>query len=76
MILRIIFFGNVYNFLDVKEVLVKVNEEKLGDRFVGIIVNLIVERVVVKVVFLEFIIGDLRNNLVVDYDKDEVIRVI
>lgn len=76
MILRTTLFGNVYNFKDVKEVLAKANEEKSGDRLAGIIASSTEERVAAKVVLAELTIGDLRNNPVVDYDKDEITRVI
>lgn len=76
MILRTTLFGNVYNFKDVKEVLAKANEEKSGDRLAEIIANSTEERVAAKVVLAELTIGDLRNNPVVDYDKDEITRVI
>jgi len=76
MILRTTLFGNVYNFSDVKEVLAKANEEKSGDRLAGIIARSTEERVAAKVVLSELTIGDLRNNPVVDYDTDEVTRVI
>ncbi|BCZ47447.1 ethanolamine transporter [Clostridium gelidum] len=76
MILRTTLFGNVYNFSDVKEVLAKANEEKSGDRLAGIIASSTEERVAAKVVLSELTVGDLRNNPVVDYDTDEVTRVI
>lgn len=76
MILKTTLFGNVYNFSDVKEVLAKANEEKSGDRLAGIIASSTEERVAAKVVLSELTIGDLRNNPVVDYDTDEVTRVI
>ena len=76
MILRTTLFGNVYNFSDVKEVLAKANEEKSGDRLAVIIASSTEERVAAKVVLSELTIGDLRNNPVVDYDTDEVTRVI
>ena len=76
MILRTTLFGNVYNFKDVKEVLAKANEEKSGDRLAGIIASSTEERVAAKVVLSELTIGDLRNNPVVDYETDEVTRVI
>ena len=76
MILRTTLFGNIYNFSDVKEVLAKANEEKSGDRLAGIIANSTEERVAAKVVLSELTIGDLRNNPVVDYEEDEVTRVI
>ena len=76
MILRTTLFGNVYNFKDVKEVLAKANEEKSGDRLARVIAGSTEERVAAKVVLSELTIGDLRNNPVVDYDKDEITRVI
>lgn len=76
MILKTALFGNIYNFKDVKEVLAKANEEKSGDRLAGIIANSTEERVAAKIVLSELTIGDLRNNPVVDYDKDEITRVI
>lgn len=76
MILRTTLFGNVYNFKDVKEVLAKANEEKSGDRLAGVIAGSTEERVAAKVVLSELTIGDLRNNPVVDYDTDEITRVI
>ena len=76
MILRTTLFGNGYNFADVKEVLAKANEEKSGDRLAGVIASSTEERVAAKVVLSELTIGDLRNNPVVDYDTDEVTRVI
>jgi ethanolamine ammonia-lyase large subunit len=76
MILRTTIFGKVYNFKDVKEVLAKANEEKSGDRLAGIIASSTEERVAAKVVLSELTIGDLRNNPVVDYDIDEITRVI
>lgn len=76
MILKTTLFGNVYNFSDVKEVLAKANEEKSGDRLAGIIASSTEERVAAKIVLSELTIGDLRNNPVVDYDIDEVTRVI
>jgi ethanolamine ammonia-lyase large subunit len=76
MILKTALFGKVYNFKDVKEVLAKANEEKSGDRLAGIIANSTEERVAAKIVLSELTIGDLRNNPVVDYEKDEITRVI
>ncbi len=76
MILKTTLLGNVYNFSDVKEVLAKANEEKSGDRLAKIIASSTRERVAAKVVLSELTISDLRNNPVVDYDKDEVTRVI
>ncbi|MBC2478054.1 ethanolamine ammonia-lyase subunit EutB [Clostridium beijerinckii] len=49
---------------------------RTGDRLAGIIAESTAERVAAKVVLSELTIGDLRNNPVVDYDIDEVTRVI
>lgn len=76
MILKTALFGKVYNFKDVKEVLAKANEEKSGDRLAGIIASSTEERVAAKIILSELTIGDLRNNPVIDYEKDEVTRVI
>lgn len=76
MILSVELFDYVYNFFFLKEVMVKVNEKKFGDIFVGIVVSLLKERVVVKVVLLKIILKDLKENLVVFYEEDEVIRII
>jgi ethanolamine ammonia-lyase large subunit len=76
MVLKTTLFGKVYKFLDVKEVLAKANEEKSGDRLAGIIARSTEERVAAKIVLSELTIGDLRNNPVVDYEIDEVTRVI
>lgn len=56
--------------------MVKVNEEKLGDKLVGFVVELVEERIVVKVVLLYIKLEDIRNNFVVVYEEDEVIRII
>lgn len=56
--------------------LVKVNEEKLGDCLVGVVVEFVEECVVVKVVFFKMMFGDLCNNLVVLYEIDEVMCII
>ncbi|GFP76959.1 ethanolamine ammonia-lyase subunit EutB [Clostridium fungisolvens] len=76
MVLRTTLFGKVYKFSDVKEVLAKANEEKSGDRLARIIAKSTEERVAAKIVLSELTIGDLRNNPVVDYEIDEVTRVI
>jgi ethanolamine ammonia-lyase large subunit len=76
MRLKTTLFGKVYNFSDIKEVLAKANEEKSGDNLAMIGASSTEERVAAKIVLSELTIADLRNNPVVDYDKDEVTRVI
>lgn len=76
MKLKIILFGNVYQFKDVKEVLVKVNELCLGDVLVGVVVVSLQECVVVKQVLLEMMVVDICNNLVIVYEEDCVMCLI
>lgn len=76
MILKTTLFGRTYQFHSVKEVLAKANEEKSGDKLAGIAASDAAERIAAKVVLADLTIADLRNNPVVDYDRDEVTRVI
>lgn len=76
MILKTKLFGKVYQFTSVKEVLAKSNEEKSGDKLAGVAANSAEERVAAKVVLSELSLNDLFNNPVVDYDEDEVTRII
>ena len=76
MILKTKLFGKVYQFTSVKEVLAKANEEKSGDKLAGVAANSAEERVAAKVVLSELSLNDLFNNPVVDYDEDEVTRII
>lgn len=69
-------FGDVYQFENVKEVLGKANEEKSGDQLAGVGAESVTERIAAKTVLAEMTLGDLRNNPVVPYEKDEVTRVI
>lgn len=76
MILKTKLFGKVYQFKSVKEVLAKANEEKSGDKLAGIAASSVSERIAAKEVLSHLTLADLRNNPVVDYDKDEVTRII
>lgn len=76
MKLKIILFGNVYQFKDVKEVLVKVNELCLGDVLVGVVVESLQQCVVVKQVFFDMMVVDICNNLVILYEEDCVMCLI
>ncbi len=69
-------FNQVYSFNSVKEVLAKANELKSGDVLAGVAANSITEMVAAKEVLSNLTLGDLRNNPVVDYDIDEVTRII
>lgn len=76
MILKTRLAGHVYQFRDVKEVLGKANEERSGDKLVGVCAESVQERVAAKQVLANLTVGDLRNNPVVPYEEDEVTRVI
>ena len=69
-------FGKTYEFCSVKEVLAKANEEKSGDTLAGIAAADAAERIAAKVVLADLTVSDLRNHPVVDYESDEVTRVI
>lgn len=76
MILKTKLFGKSYQFCSIKEVLGKANEERSGDKLVGICAETVAERVAAKQVLSHLTIADLRNNPVVPYEEDEVTRVI
>lgn len=76
MILKTKLFGKSYQFSSVKEVLAKANEEKSGDKLAGVAAESSEERVAAKVVLAQLTLNDLFNNPVVDYDEDEVTRII
>ncbi len=69
-------YGKTYEFHSIKEVLAKANEERTGDKLAGIAAESAEERIAAKVVLSEATVADLRNNPVVDYDQDEVTRII
>ncbi len=74
MKLKTSLFDKIYSFKDVKDVLAKANEEKSGDILAGVAARSTVERVAAKAVLADMTLEDLRNNPVVDYDKDDVTR--
>lgn len=76
MILKTRLQGHTYEFHSVKEVMAKANEEKSGDALAGIAAENAEERVAAKVVLSNLIMEDLRNHPAVDYDEDEVTRII
>ena len=76
MILKTMLFGKTYQFRSVKEVLAKANEEKSGDKLVGVAAESSEERIAAKVVLAQLTLEDLFNHPVVDYDEDEVTRII
>lgn len=75
MILQTKLYGHVYRFSDIKEVLGKANEERSGDRLVGLCAETSMERVAAKQVLSSLTVADLRNNPVIPYEDDEVTRI-
>lgn len=75
MILKTKLFGHTYEFFDIKEVLGKANEERSGDRLIGVGAETAMERVAAKQVLASLTVADLRNNPAVPYEEDEVTRI-
>lgn len=65
-----------FSFASVKEVLAKANEKKSGDVLAGIAAKTEIERVAAKQVLSELTMDELRQNPVVDYENDEITRLI
>ena len=76
MILKTTLFGTAYQFKDVKDVLAKANEDRSGDHLAGVAAKTMAERVAAKHVLSQLTVGDIRENPVVAYEKDEVTRII
>lgn len=76
MRLKTMLGGKVYSFDSVKEVMAKANERKSGDELAGIAAESDSERIAAKEVLSELLVSDLRNNPAVDYDEDDVTRII
>lgn len=76
MKLKTTLYGKTYQFHSIKEVLGKANEEKSGDKLAGIAANDAAERIAAKVVLADLTVADLRDHPVIDYEKDEVTKVI
>ncbi|WP_195282323.1 ethanolamine ammonia-lyase subunit EutB [Harryflintia acetispora] len=68
--------GRTYEFKTVKEVLAKANEQKSGDVLAGLAAGSDSERVAAKEVLSNLLLSDLRNSPAVDYEIDDVTRLI
>lgn len=68
--------GQTYIFDSVKDVMAKASEEKSGDKMAGLAAETDSERIAAKEVLAALTIGEIRNNPVVDYDEDDVTRII
>jgi len=74
MKLRTVLHGNAYNFLNLKQLFGKANEEKSGDHLIGIGAETISERVAAKIVLSELTLQQIRENPLIE--DDEVSKVI
>ncbi|CAG9620310.1 ethanolamine ammonia-lyase subunit EutB [Sutcliffiella rhizosphaerae] len=70
------YLGTVYQFSTLKEVLAKANEEKSGDRLAGIAAETVQERIAAKEVLSNIMLGDIRENPLLNPEEDEVSRII
>lgn len=76
MILKVTLSGKRYTFQSVKDVMAKANEEKSGDQLAGVAAATMQERVAAKIVLSQLTLNDLYEHPAVDYDHDEVTRLI
>lgn len=65
-----------FEFSSIKEVLARANEKKSGDELSGLAAGSEIERVAAKRALSELSLESLHANPVVDYDADEVTRII
>lgn len=69
--------GNTtYSFDSIKDVMAKANEKKSGDEMAGIAAASDSERAAAKEVLADMLVSDIRNSPAVDYDQDDVTRII
>lgn len=76
MKLKTVLSGQTYSFQSLREVMAKANEEKSGDILAGLAARSGKERIAAQAVLGDILLSDLRNEPAVDYDKDEVTRII
>ena len=65
-----------FTFSSIKEVLAKANEEKSGDGLAAVAANSAIERVAAKKVLSEISLEALYEHPVIEYEQDEVTRII
>lgn len=76
MNLKAVIANENFSFKSVKEVLAKANEPKSGDALAGIAAQTESERVAAKQALSELSLGELFEHPVLDYEHDEVTRII
>lgn len=67
---------DTFRFNSIKEVLAKANEKKSGDVLAGIAAESEIERVAAKQALSEITLEQLRLNPVLEYEQDEVTKLI
>src|SRR5205823_5067222 len=65
-----------FMFTNLRDLFAKANEEKSGDHLAGISAHSERERVAAKLALADVTLGDIVNNPVIDYDADDVTRLI
>ncbi|TFE23559.1 ethanolamine ammonia-lyase subunit EutB [Cohnella luojiensis] len=68
--------GKTYQFLNLKEVMAKANEEKSGDQLAGIAAEDAKERMAAKLILSDLTLADIRDHPLLPPETDEVSRVI
>ncbi|MGH8666056.1 MAG: ethanolamine ammonia-lyase subunit EutB [Burkholderiales bacterium] len=68
--------SRVYRFADLKSLLAKATPARTGDRLAGIAAESAEERVAAQMALAELPLREFLNVVVVDYDADEITRVI
>src|SRR5437764_520393 len=65
-----------FTFADRRDLFAKANEEKSGDQLAGLAAATERERVAAKLALADVTLGEIVANPVVDYDTDDVTRLI
>ncbi|MCC5814920.1 MAG: ethanolamine ammonia-lyase subunit EutB [Leptospira sp.] len=65
-----------YQFSDLKTLMAKASPERSGDQLAGIAADSSEERVAAQIALSDVYLKDFTENLLIDYDADEVTRLI
>ena len=68
--------GVTYQFIGLKDLMAKANEEKSGDRLAGLAAETVQERIAAKYVLSDITLGDIRNHPLIPAESDEVSEII
>lgn len=69
-------YGHTYEFHSLKEIMAKANEGRSGDDLAGISAENMKERMAAKLVLADILLSDIRENPLLDPDKDDVSKLI